>query len=235
MVFADEYVLRGATREDIPIINELLEEDFFPEETIFQCLLSKSKGSLTKDDLRQIYQDHRRCIEAIVTNYVCLVVVHRPTNEIVGVNAMMGMDNPNFPIKDRAVDAQKVYPPESKLVQEYFRYTNSITASSELFVRFPKCKRALEFFYVAVDGRHRQRGLSTLLMKEGIECARSHGADLVFGTFTSPFSKRSAEKLGLKTVIDIDLLKYRDADGTMLFRDSVPHNIVSIMAMLTDA
>ena len=235
MPIFEEYAVREATKEDVPMINDLLEKHFHPEETILKCLLSNSKSTLTETDLKQIDEDQRRSIEAIVMNYICLVLVHRPTNEIVGVNAMMASENPNLSIENRSIDTQKAYPPESKLVQDYFNCMNDILDSCEIFVKFPKVKRALEFYDIAVHKQHRQKGLSKILMKEGIKYAKSHGVDMVFGLFTSPFSKMGAEKIGMKKVLDIDLLKYRDSDGTLLLQDSAPHNIASVMAILIDA
>lgn len=227
------YTIRAAAKQDIPTINSLLEENFHPEETILKCLLSNNRATVSEEHLKQIDEDQRTIIEAMITNFPCQVVIHEESKKIAGVNVMIASENPNLQIENRSVDVYEAHPPKCEILSDYFRYMNDMLDKAELFAKFPQAKMALEFYAVAVDKAHRRRGLSTFLMRQGIEYAEKNGVDVVFGLFTSPFSKRAAEKVGLLNVVDLDLLDYRDSQGSQLFLDSAPHNIASVMAILT--
>lgn len=231
---AKNYEVRAARAEDIPFINSLLEQNFHPEETILRCLLTKYQPLITPEVINQITEDQRTIIAAMISNYPCLVVVYRPSNKIVGVNVTIISDNPSLvPMHKRAVDVYEACPPKCQLLQDYFRYMNEMIEQADLFSKYPEAKRLMEFYAVAVDREHRSRGLSTLLLKEGVNLAWKSGIDLAFGLFTSIFSKRAATSAGMESVMELDLLEYRDADGSLLFADSAGHNIASVMVMET--
>ncbi|XP_008212299.1 uncharacterized protein LOC103317159 [Nasonia vitripennis] len=232
MIFMKDYEVREATNEEIPAINSLMERSFHPEETILHCLLTKYKSTLTQDDLRQIDEDQRAIIAAMVANYPCQVIVHNATSKIVGVNIMIASENSKLvPADNRSIDVYETHPPKCQFLRDYFRHMNEMIDRADLFSKVPKAKRFLEFYAIAIDADHRKKGLSTLLMREGIVFARMNKVDVVFGLFTSPFSKRAAEKLGLENVMDLDLLEYKDTDGSLLYEESRGHSVASVMAM----
>lgn len=235
MLFNDEYEVREAANEETPTINSLMEQSFHPEETILHCLLTKYKSTLTQDDLRQIDEDQRAIIAAMVANYPCQVVVHITSRKIVGVNIMIASENPKLvPSENRSIDVYETCVPKCRFLRDYFRYMNEMIDRAELFSKFPEAKYFLEFYAIAIDEDHRKKGLSKLLMREGINFARTNKVDVVFGLFTSPFSKRAAETVGLEKVMDLDLLEYKDVDdGSLLYEESRGHNIASVLAVRT--
>jgi GNAT superfamily N-acetyltransferase len=232
MSIYENYTTRDALKNDVSIINSLLEENFHPEETILKCFLSNNQKNLTDIDLKQIDEDQRNIIEAMILSFPCHVIVHKNSAKIIGVNIMIASENPKVHIENRSIDVYKAYPPKSKLLSHYFHLMNDMIDKAKLFIAFPEAKRALEFYAIAIDKNYRRKGLSIDLMKKGIEYARRNGYDLVFGLFTSPYSKRAAENVGMKKIMDIDLLDYRDSHGSLIFLDSAPHNIASVMATI---
>lgn len=220
----NDYKIREADKHhDISAINILLESYFHPEETLLKCMLDKRQ--LNNAQLQEIDIDQRRIIEAMIVNFPCLVAVHKVSNRIVGVNITISNEDHQL---------YETHAPKSTLLVDYFRRMNAMIDEAELSIVYPNSKRALEFYAVAVDKEHRRQGLATMLMKEGLQVAKRNGMDLVFGLFTSPYSKRSAEKIGMKSVVEIDLLKYRDEDGSQVFLESVPHNVASVMAIILE-
>ncbi|OXU25853.1 hypothetical protein TSAR_004245 [Trichomalopsis sarcophagae] len=230
----EDYEVREATNEEIPAINSLMERSFHPEETILHCLLTKYKSTLTQDDLCQMDEDQRAIIAAMVANYPCQVIVHNASSKIVGVNIMIASENSKLvPADNRSIDVYETHPPKCRFLRDYFRHMNEMIDRADLFFKFPKAKRFLEFYAIAIDEDHRKKGLSTRLMREGIVFARMNKVDVVFGLFTSPFSKRAAEKVGLANVMDLDLLEYKDTDGSLLYEQSRGHSVASVMAIQT--
>lgn len=232
-----EYIVREASNEEIPTINSLLERSFHHEDPFMYCLLAKHKNTLTQEDIRKLYEEIRKCITSLILKFSCVVVVHKETGKIVGVNVLSVSENPNLlPSEHREINVYKTKsPPKSQLVREYFYYVNDIIDRSDLYSKFSEARRFVELYAVAVDEEHRKRGLSTLLIKEAMNLVfKRNTADVIFGLFTSPFSKRAAEKVGLKDVMDLDLLEYRDTDGSSIFEKSKGcNNIVSVMAVET--
>ncbi|XP_076236798.1 arylalkylamine N-acetyltransferase 1 isoform X2 [Calliopsis andreniformis] len=108
-----------------------------------------------------------------------------------------------------------------------------ISEKAHLFEKFPEAKAAVEFYAVAVDKNYRKIGLAKKLMAEGISFAQNVLRDIgfIFGVYTSMYSKMAAEKLGLKSIMDVDLLTYKDAEGRTIFENTPPHNIISVMVL----
>lgn len=235
MSIAESYQLRDATKEDIPLINTFLENNFHPEETILNALLKNENSKINQADSKQMIEDQRNIISAMISKFPCQVVLLRESGKIVGTNVMTISENKNF--NDHFnVDYDDVYvthKPKCKLLVDYFNYMNAMIDEAQLFDKvYPRARRALEFYAVAVDKDHRGKGLSTYMLQEGIICAKKNGIDLAYGLFTSSFSKRAVEKVGMKNVFELDLLKYRDSCDRIVFRDSVPHNVATVMAIL---
>ncbi|XP_014226917.1 dopamine N-acetyltransferase [Trichogramma pretiosum] len=229
-----EYSIRKVKRDDFSAINTLLERYFHPEETILKCLLSLE--SIEASRWQQINTDQRNIIQAMLQNHPCDVVVHNESKKIVAVNIMIVSENPSSPpSQEPIVDVYQTHAPKDRLMVDYFRYMNDMIEQAEIFTKFSEAKRALEFYAVAVDANHRRKGLSTALMSQGLEYAKKNEIDVVFGLFTSPYSKRAAEKIGLKNIFQLDLLEYSPVgeENRGLFKNSVPHNYASIMAIST--
>ncbi|XP_011501755.1 PREDICTED: uncharacterized protein LOC105365317 [Ceratosolen solmsi marchali] len=232
MSIEENYLIREVRECEIFIVNSLMEANFHPEETILKCLLSNNEQSLTDNKLRQIDEDQRKIIEAMILNLPCQVAVDKCSEKIIGVNIMIASENPNVSINNRSINVYEAYPPKCELLSNYFHIMNDMIDKAKLFGKFPKVKRALEFYAIVVDKDHRRKGLSIALMQNGIEYAKSNGYDLAFGLFTSAYSKKAAERVGMRSVMDIDLLKYHDPRGSLIFSKSYPHNVASVMVTL---
>lgn len=228
-ILSDDYMIRPATQLDIPDVNRFLEGNFHPEETLLNSLISKLK--LTPGQLSKIEVDQRKIITSMVQNHPCQVVVHKGSSKTVAVNVMISSENPNC--KDIVDVSPAVRPPELEILVDYFDHMNSMIDQAKLFIKFPNAKRALELYAIAVDQEHRRKGLSTELIKKGTELARNNKFDLIFGLFTSPYSKKAARAAGLRDVLDINLLEFKGKNGDFPFSScSGEHSTATVMAIM---
>lgn len=226
------YNIEWATDSHLLEILSFLHENFDKEETMLKSL--RDNNCLTAEDEELMRIDHERLIRAIFAFSPCLIAVDKSSKKIIGVNLMIVSRNSKFDDKADGVSAAFTNnPPTTRLMKEYFNYLSEISDKAELYDKFPNAKAAVEFYAVAVDKNYRKQGLSKALMAEGISFAKHsvQDAGFIFGVYTSLYSKKSAEALGLKSIMDIDLLTYRDAEGRPIFQDTPPHNVVSAMVL----
>ena len=70
-----------------------------------------------------------------------------------------------------------------------------------------------------------------MILQQAIDYAKNDGVDLVYGIFTSKGSKRTAEKLSMASIYDVDLRVVVDSQGQPAFADMGENNIVSVMVI----
>lgn len=224
------YIIQVAEPSCLKHILQIMRDNFYYEETMF-CALS-SVNNITEDEKKLINENFDATIIAAFNISPCLVAVHKETKKIVGVNLMTISKNPKF---DGGSDGLSTIfasdKPKSKLVDKYFYYLMDINDKANLFVKYPNVKAMLEFYSIAVAKEHRRVGLAENLLSAGISMARDiDDVSLVFGVFTSLYSTRSAEKAGMSSLLQFNLLDYKN-NGETPFATTVPHNIVSLMIL----
>ncbi|KAK2585363.1 hypothetical protein KPH14_010040 [Odynerus spinipes] len=204
------YSIVLAQEDQLPEILSFLHKFFDKEETMFKSLYANTM--VTDEEVKLIAKDHEKLQRGIFEHSPCLVVVHESTKKIVGVNLMILSKNPRLSDESDGVSAIfSKNAPCSKLVQEYFEYLSILSEQVDLYDKFPRAKAALEFYAIAVDKNHRRMGLSVDLTRAGASLAKTYpDVGFVFGVYTSLYSKRSAEKVGMKSISDTDLLTYKN-------------------------
>lgn len=226
------YETRQAKASELPDILNLLRDNFDQEETMIKSLRSECPA-FTKQEEELMSLDLARLITAI-TGIMPAIVAVDEHGKIVGVNVMILSQRPDASNgkSDGVSGMFTANAPRTPLIQRYFRYLTEIGDNADLFNRFPRAKAALEFYAIAVDKDHRGKGLCRMLMNAGILSARSNpDIGFAFGVYTSLYSKKAAEKLGLRSCMDVDLLEYKDSTGRPMFQDTPPHNVVSVMVL----
>lgn len=228
----DQYTFEWANDTHLSEILSFLHENFDKEETMLKSL--RDNNSLTIEDEESMRIDHERLIRAIFAFSPCIIAIGKSSKKIIGVNLMIVSRNSKSDDGADGVSAAfSNNPPKNELMKQYFNYLSEISETADLYGKFPNSKAAVEFYAVAVDRNYRRQGLSRSLMAAGISFAKNTVKDVgfIFGVYTSLYSKKAAERLGLKSVMDVDLLHYKDNDGRPIFQDTPPHNVVSVMVL----
>ncbi|XP_076302693.1 uncharacterized protein LOC143221036 [Lasioglossum baleicum] len=229
--YNDLYVLELANETHLPEILLFLHENFDMEETMLKSL--RENNQLTTEEKESMKIDHEKLIRAIFSFSPCIIAVEKSFKRIIGVNLMIVSKNPKYQYGADGVSAAfSNNPPTNRLMKQYFHYLSEISEKADLYEKFPSSKAAVEFYAIAVDKKYRKRGLSRKLMTAGISFARGlQDVGFVFGVYTSLYSRKAAEKIGLKSIMDVDLLNYKDDNGRPIFQDTPPHNIISVMVL----
>ncbi|XP_054009918.1 uncharacterized protein LOC128893126 [Hylaeus anthracinus] len=225
------HIIEWANPSHLSEILSFLYDNFDREETMLKSL--RNNNELTSEEKESMRIDHERLIRAISVFSPCLVALDKLSKKIIGVNLMIVSNNSKFDSTDGVSAAFTNNPPTTRLMKQYFDYLSEISEKADLYGKFPDSKAAVEFYAVAVDKNYRRKGLSRALMAAGISFAKDTLQDVgfVFGVYTSLYSKRSAEKLGMRSVMDVDLLTYKNAEGRAIFQDTPPHNVISVMVL----
>ncbi|XP_043668829.1 uncharacterized protein LOC122629465 [Vespula pensylvanica] len=227
------YYIKLARKDQANDIVRFLKEHFNNEETMFKSLVN-SNVVINEEEAKLITEDQEKFQKAIFDSSPCLLAFDEKTKKIVGINLMILSQNPRFvnycKAGTNAVFHENI--PKSKLIKDYYHYMSIITDKVDLYDRFPNAKAALEFYAIAVDKNHRKIGLSLDLTITGLSLVKTYSnVGFIFGLYTSTYSKRSAEKIGMKSILDVDLLTYENEKGEPIFQDTPPHNIVSLMVL----
>lgn len=233
---ASGYYIKLAREDQANDIVHFLKEHFNDEETMFKSLVNSSGIVINEEEAKLITEDQENFQKAILKSSPCLLAYDEKTMRIVGINLMIlshssrlsGDTNEGGGIS--AIFNDNL--PKSKLIKDYYHYMSTITNKIDLYDRFPNANEALEFYAVAVDKGHRRIGLSLDLMSTGLSLAKTYkNVGFVFALCTSMYSKKSAEKIGMRSLVDVDLLTYFNEKGEPIFQDTPPHNIVSLMVL----
>lgn len=222
------YTIEWADASNLNEVLPFLRENFDREEIVLQSMKRNDRS----EDEEAMWNDHEKIIKAIFSSSPCLIVKDKSSKKIIAVNQLIVSKNPKFDNTGDGVTAVFVNnPPKTRLMKKYINYLSGIVEAANTYGRYPDAKAAVEFYAVAVDKDHRKKGLASILMAEGISFARSIGAGFIFGLFTSVYSSKAAEKLGLRSVTQVDLLMEKDEKGNPVFQDTPPHNIVSVLVL----
>ncbi|XP_011303300.1 uncharacterized protein [Fopius arisanus] len=222
-----DYTIRTTSPSDLPQVLDLMRENFYFEENMCKLLCERSK--ITDDERGIITEISDGSVRAILQGSTCFVAVH--SSGIVGANLTLLSENPGCGEGKDALAGIFPSNPHSPVIEEYHKYLMDINDRANLFNRY-QVKNLMEFYAVAVDKNHRRKGIAQELISRGISWARDQAIPLVFGVFTSPFSMKSAQRAGMTSILDIDLLEYKDHLGEPIFQ-GIPANIVNVMVRET--
>ncbi|XP_015601316.1 dopamine N-acetyltransferase [Cephus cinctus] len=224
----DGYLLKLADKSELPEIYEFLGKNFNREESIAKCLFAGK--NFDEEEEKLIEEDENLLVAVAFERSPCPVIIHKKSNKIVGVNVTILTKRPNG--SETATSLYGEIKQKTKVIADYFNYMAIISDEADIFNRYPNVKAALEFCIIAVDKNHRRLGLAKVLSLSGLEESKKlKDVGLIFGLYTSPYSKRVAEKINMKSILKYDLLRFKDDRGHSIFQDLIPNNICSVMTL----
>ncbi|XP_066600834.1 uncharacterized protein [Prorops nasuta] len=225
------YRIEIASKSQLPKMLECLHKNFYYEETLFRSLYLNTKNYIREEDCL-IVTDLDRLTKSVFEHSPSLVAIHNDSGEIVAVHITALLEKP---ISEKSSTGNPTFtknPTRSKIVKTYFEFFRDVPNINKLFSNFPEAEMALEFYAVAIDSNHRRKNLSKDLINAGVLLAKSiPTVGFVYGVFTSTYSKKSSVKLGMRSIQDIDILTHKDPEYGYIFRNTEPHNKISVMVM----
>ncbi|XP_058795796.1 uncharacterized protein LOC131666841 [Phymastichus coffea] len=242
MAAENSYVIRkGRACEQTELVS-FLEQYYFPRESVIRMYLQKNRYRIDEKEKKMIKSDIKSTYSVIVANVPSLVAVHEESNKIVGAVLMLVEENPKFANGNSRDNADKScaikispvteipLPFQSKLLDEIA--TNVVTPaynSVDLFAEFPFHRTALKLTFLCVDPEHSRHNLATRLVQEAVIYVENNGIGFIYGLCSSPFSRKATEKNGFRQFSNVDIMKYRDVDGNLMF-DCGESYMISMMA-----
>lgn len=224
-----DYFVRFASKDEAGEIVALIDQSFYPEETILQSYVAKNRDLLTPEDCGVIRDVSNKILEFLLADNASLVAVHRETGRIIGTVVLIPHDGRRIVPAERVSKFVEAEVMKSRFTSELFYYLDMLSGKATVFEVFPEASKFLKLSFLGVDREHRGKGISTELLRQCLEWAKSNGFEIVFGTFSSIYSQRAGEKLGMKSVVDHDLPRFKNFEGQQIFADRSPHNIIRVM------
>ncbi|XP_043275169.1 uncharacterized protein [Venturia canescens] len=225
----DIYEIRTSKPCHLSDVLRIMRENFYYEETMFKSLCANVKIDDEKKQRINAYFDGT--VIAALEASPCIIAVHKKTGKIVGVNIITVSENPKIGSKKDGLATIFAVDGAPPVVKKYIEYLSRINEQVDLFEVFPNVQTMWEFYAVAIDKDHRKLGLASDLMNFGINIAKQSNVSLVFGVFTSIYSRKSAEKIAMKSFVEFDLTKYVEPDGRPVFNNIQNDNIVTVMVL----
>lgn len=225
------YRIELARKDQISEIKKLVQDNFHREETLAKSF--KSRYDINEEELTLIEEDDDRIVAAVYENSVCLVAICNNTNKIVGtimtlLNTRSSENQGDAGTMGQISSVQF----KSEVSVEYYASLMEIDKNISILNKYPDAEAAMEIYLIAVSKEHRKRGLAKDLSLAAIEVATSMPyRTIVYGIYTSQYSKKIAKNIGMQHVMDLDLnTDFTDSYGQSIFPGASP-NIISVMAM----
>ncbi|CAG7728791.1 unnamed protein product [Allacma fusca] len=188
------FVFRLATDEDFPKISDLLRDNFFTSEPL-TVLWGTSE---------EYERDVDMMCRAMLGDNLSFLALDAATNEVAGVRL-------NF---HNARESQPA-PPTNQNAKRITYLLRLLNEKSQLFDTY-KIEEFANLFTTCVHKNYRQRGLVTEIYRRTIALTRERGYFLAMATFTNPFSRAGAAKVGFQELARIPLKGLKDEDGEEL-------------------
>jgi len=218
-----DFLIRIIGHSDIPAILEHLKENFHKDEPVISLCPPA-------DDNYTDFMNGR--VADLLGKYLHLsfIAIHKSTNEIAGCQLQFKWT------KEEA---------ESGNTPHYGNPNQEIPQTRKIFnkVMAPFDKPKIDMFYrFGVDAvgwnfmastakKFRGQGLASEMYRRMVILLREENFKLAFSVFTSPFSRRCAEKLGFRETARIELESVKDENGKKLLPNSGKDDFVSLMVL----
>lgn len=195
--------------------------------------LRSKAADMTEKEQKLLEEDEDNMIVAVYESSPGLIAIDNETGKIVGVVLTVLSKRPENEEDGASVVVYDSYTFKSAVMNDYYKYFSQMDKAAGIFKKYPNAEAAVELFAIVVHKEHRRKGLAKDLTLNGINLAKSiPGVGVVFGIYTSEYSKKVAEQIGLKSVMDFDLeTDFINHNGEPAFSNMKPNNIVSLMAL----
>lgn len=201
----------------LPEVLKLLRDNFYQDETLI-------KSQLSKVDFKTLADDYDKMMAAIFQSFHSIGVIEKSTNKLVALNMLSLFERSKGADTNFLLDIV-----QEEVTKRVIRFLVYLDERSDLFNRY-SVDTLLEYFVISVDRNYRKRGFASQLMQCGVDFAKTIGVSVVYGCYSSLFTRRAAEKVGKELVIEIDLNTYKEEDK-VVFENTEPHNVTAIMAV----
>ncbi|XP_055608244.1 arylalkylamine N-acetyltransferase 1-like [Uranotaenia lowii] len=201
MASSNNIVIRVARPEEVELVRQVLRTIYYPEEAI---TVSYKYGKDPTPD------DEKFSLSFVEPGYTVLAE-DTVAKKFVGVSVggPIYPGDPDLMLKEAATTETRKWSDILKLLAQLER-TADVCGKYQL-------DRAYHVHILAVDSSYRGRGLGKKILDFQINLAKEHGFGAISGDFTSVFSARIAEQLGMESISQLSLADYRDDKGEHLF------------------
>ncbi|KAF2901294.1 hypothetical protein ILUMI_04892 [Ignelater luminosus] len=107
---------------------------------------------------------------------------------------------------------------EGEAMKKCIAFKNFVNRKVDVFAKFD-CDSILRFYDICILPEYRNRGLSLVLAKCGLNVARAMKVPVVMGVFSDFRMQKLAKKVGMETLYEMNYVDWRDPDGEMIFDD----------------
>ncbi|XP_046614580.1 uncharacterized protein LOC124302433 [Neodiprion virginianus] len=239
---ASGYRIELAKQSRLPDVLKFMSENYHEDEKIGRMLKAGCQTNPDEEEeeeeAERAQEDDDNLVTAVYERSPCLIAVQNGTEEIVGVILTILSRREGEDERNGAGTAElfKSYTFKSKFVKDYYSYLAKMDEETGMHQRYPDAEAVMEFFAIAVHQDHRRKGLAKDLSETALTIAKCiPGLRVVFGYYSSIYSRKVAEKIGMVNLFDFDLSDaFKNDEGEPVFRDVDGDSVVSVMALEID-
>ncbi|XP_053686527.1 uncharacterized protein LOC128736069 [Sabethes cyaneus] len=202
--------LRVARPNEEDLVLNVLRTIYYPEESI---TISYVHG-------KQPTADDERFSLSFVAQGMVVLAEDKNAGTIVGIS-IAGPIEPGDP--DRMIEEAATT--ETKKWADILKLLALLERTADVCGRYG-IKKAYHVHILAVDPACRGQSLGLRLMQFQMDLARKFCFDAISADFTSIYSARLADKLGMETISQLSLADYRDENGDKLFCPQEAHKLI---------
>lgn len=211
MVNSDRIVLRVARADEVDLVRQTLRTIYYPEEAI---TISYVHG------VEPTVDDERFSLSFVPQGTVVLAEDLDAGGKVVGVS-VAGPIQPGDP----ELMVQEAATTETKKWSDILKLLALLEQTADVCGKF-RLEKAYHVHILAVDPTYRGHALGKKVLKFQMNLAEQLGFGAISGDFTSVYSARIAEQLGMECISQFDMEGYRDEQGAQLFKPRDVHKVI---------
>ncbi|KXJ78070.1 hypothetical protein RP20_CCG005669 [Aedes albopictus] len=213
---SDSIVLRVARPDELEQVREVLRRIYYPEEGITVSYVHGKQHTL----------DDERFSLSFVEQGTVVLAEDAAAKKFIGV-AIAGPIRPGDP--DAMVEEAATT--ETKKWGDILKLLALLERTADVCGRY-ELEQAYHLHILAVDPTYRGHALGQRLLQFHMDLAKQLGFKAISGDFTSVFSVKLAEKLGMECISQLALGEYRDENGEKLFEPLDVHQVIKTCVKL---
>ncbi|XP_065088080.1 arylalkylamine N-acetyltransferase-like 2 [Ochlerotatus camptorhynchus] len=216
MLSSDSLVLRVARPDELDQVREVLHRIYYPEEGITVSYVHNKQHTL----------DDERFSLSFVEQGTVVLAEDTAAKRFIGIS-IAGAIYPGDP----DLMEQEATTTETKKWSDILKLLALLERTADVCGRY-RLEKAYHVHILAVDPTYRGHALGQRLLQFQMDLAKIMGFGAISGDFTSIFSVKLAEKLGMECINQLSLGEYRDEKGQKLFEPQDIHQVIKTCVKL---
>jgi hypothetical protein len=201
-------------------IREYLNENFYRDEPL--------KEIIPADDSYPEFANERIIAKMDEYKHLCFMALDRESGEIAGLQLQFKWTKVEARVPYRPSGTGLPVQPTRKIMDQVFAPLEESKVG--IFDKFGVESAAWNFL-TSTGRKFRRKGLASEMYRRMVDLLKEEGFSVVFSVFSSPYSRRCAEKTGFIEIDRVIYTEVKDGEGKLVIPNATHNNFAALMVM----